>query len=330
MSFDLDILRGAVARHGRVARVVVAEVAGSAPREVGASMLVWKGGDGIEQSGTIGGGELELRAGERALAAPFVERIPLGPSLGQCCGGAVTLLCEHYDADALNTLENKQVHARSLTGTEMPLAVQRLISTARNQGCPPTPQTLQGWFIEPINRARVQLWIYGAGHVGRAIVNVLAPLDRYAITWVDTAPNRFPETPMQDVTTLPTPHPDRAAALAPDHAQHLILTYSHALDLALCHAILSRPFGSAGLIGSATKWARFRTRLSALGHSDAQISRINCPIGDPSLGKAPQAIAVGVAAALLRDAARRDITKGQANRGQVFDDTGNGRRTAET
>ncbi|WP_421701223.1 xanthine dehydrogenase accessory protein XdhC [Aliiroseovarius sp.] len=330
MSFDLDILRAAVARHGRVARVVVADVVGSAPREVGAAMLVWTEDGTTCQSGTIGGGELELRAAERALSAPFVERIPLGPSLGQCCGGAVTLLCEHFDADTLEPLENQQVHTRSLTGTEMPLAVKRLISQARNQGNQPAPQTLQGWFIEPINRTRMPLWIYGAGHVGRAIVSVLAPLDHFDVTWVDTGPERFPTELPQGVTALPTPHPDRATALAPDQARHLILTYSHTLDLALCHAILSRPFESAGLIGSATKWSRFRARLAAMGHAEAQISRIACPIGDPSLGKAPQAIAVGVAAALLKDAAQQDNDNGQANRGQVFDDTGDGRRTAES
>lgn len=326
MSFDLDTLRDAVARHGRVARVVVAEVAGSAPREVGASMLVWPEGKGISQSGTIGGGKLELQAAKRALAAPFVERIPLGPSLGQCCGGAVTLLCEHFDAESIKALENKEVHARNMTGTEMPLAVKRLISQARNQGRQPEPHILQGWFIEPINRARSPLWIYGAGHVGRAIVNVLTPLEQYDITWVDTGPERFPERLPDGITALPTPHPDRAVALAPDHAQHLILTYSHTLDLALCHAILSHPFGTAGLIGSATKWARFRTRLAAMGHAPAQISRITCPIGDPALGKAPQAIAVGVAAALLKGATRRNRNQGQVNRGQVVDDTGNDRR----
>jgi xanthine dehydrogenase accessory factor len=89
---------------------------------------------------------------------------------------------------------------------------------------------------------------------------------------------------------------------APQEADHLIMTYAHDLDLALCHALLKHGFASAGLIGSATKWARFRTRLAALGHSPAQISRIACPIGDPHLGKHPQAIAVGVATALLSHA----------------------------
>ena len=146
---------------------------------------------------------------------------------------------------------------------------------------------------------RRPLWIYGAGHVGRALVAVMAPLPDYAITWVDTAPDRFPVNLPSGVTPLVAADPVRVVAHAPDTAEHLILTYSHDLDLALCHAILSRPFRSAGLIGSATKWARFRTRLQALGHAPAQIARIACPIGDPSLGKHPQAIALGVATAMM-------------------------------
>jgi xanthine dehydrogenase accessory factor len=93
------------------------------------------------------------------------------------------------------------------------------------------------------------------------------------------------------------------------HAHHLILTYSHAIDLALCDALLRRPTASIGLIGSATKWARFRTRLTAMGHAPAQISRIACPIGDPTLGKHPTAIALGVATALLRSTLREQTKK---------------------
>ena len=150
------------------------------------------------------------------------------------------------------------------------------------------------------------LWIYGAGHVGRALVSVMAPLPDHAITWVDVAVDRYPQTIPAGVTQLIAADPVRVVAHAPDDAAHLVLTYSHEIDFALCHAILSRPFASAGLIGSATKWARFRRRLQALGHDPAQIARIACPIGDPSLGKHPQAIALGVATAMIASG-----TKGQ-------------------
>jgi len=128
---------------------------------------------------------------------------------------------------------------------------------------------------------------------------VMAPLPDWSITWIDVAADRFPDTCPDGVTILPAADPARLVAHAPAEAHHLIVTYSHELDLALCHALLSHDFAAAGLIGSATKWARFRSRLRDLGHAPAQISRIACPIGDPSLGKHPQAIAVGVAAALM-------------------------------
>ena len=80
------------------------------------------------------------------------------------------------------------------------------------------------------------------------------------------------------------------------------MTFSHDLDFALCDALLRHGFGQAGLIGSNTKWARFRKRLEALGHEKQAISQIICPIGTPSFGKDPQAIAVSVAAALLSTA----------------------------
>ena len=154
---------------------------------------------------------------------------------------------------------------------------------------------------EVVVQEAAPLWVYGAGHVGRALVQVMAPLPEFAITWVDTAAARYPDVIPDGVTQLVANDPVRVVPHAPDNAAHLVLTYSHELDLALCHAILSRPFASIGLIGSATKWARFRRRLHALGHDHAQIARVACPIGDPSLGKHPQAIALGVATAMIAD-----------------------------
>jgi len=236
----------------RAIRVSIVETRGSTPRDAGAAMLVWTD----RTQGTIGGGALEWQAMARARAmltegsrAAASQSLPLGPALGQCCGGAVTLLFEA---------------AESL----------------------PDP-------------VREPLWIWGAGHVGRALVHSLAPLPHLSITWIDTAADRFPQDIPNTVHRAIAADPPRLMPHAPHTAHHLILTYSHDIDLALCHAALCHGFASCGLIGSATKWARFRTRLRQLGHSDAQISRIQCPIGDPSLGKHPQAIAIGVAARLL-------------------------------
>lgn len=306
MGLDLDALHGAIQRHGRVARVVIAEVRGSAPREVGAAMLVWRGG----QSGTIGGGALEHQAVQaaRAMMAGGVRarltRHALGPDLGQCCGGNLQLLTEVHDASTVAAWQGREVIARPVVpDAEMPLAVQRLLNGARAQGQLPLSQLVAGWMIEPVTRPSVPLWIWGAGHVGRALVATLSPLPDLAITWIDTGPERFPESIDPGVTALPAADPALLVPHAPLDAHHLVLTYSHALDLALCHGLLRQGFASAGLIGSATKWARFQSRLGMLGHAPAQIARIRCPIGDPALGKHPHAIAIGVASGLLSDIA---------------------------
>lgn len=293
----LDLLRAALARRGPFTRVLVAEIKGSTPREAGAELWVWA--DGIE--GTIGGGRLEhdaIAAARRG--ATGSHRVALGPDVGQCCGGAVVLASERIDADWIARAEAAGVFARPLGGApEMPLAVRRALARSRDRGEAPK-RWIEGWLIERPAPAPVPLWIWGAGHVGRALVSVLAPLPEFEITWIDTAENRFPEGD-PGLRRIIAPAPARAVRLAPPDARHLILTYSHAIDLELCHTLLGHGFSQAGLIGSATKWARFRSRLRALGHGDAQISRIACPIGDPTLGKHPQAIALGVAAALLRE-----------------------------
>jgi xanthine dehydrogenase accessory factor len=310
--FERDILISAVAEHGLVARVVIAAQDGSSPRDTGTAMLVWGGG----QSGTIGGGALEHEAVLRARAAlaapdarrgPFLTREPLGPKLGQCCCGAVSLVMEIHDPQSAATLP-EDVLARPVTpeaqATAMPLGVKRLLDKARGQGLRPETVLLQGWLVEPVARPSRALWIWGAGHVGRAVVNVLAPIPEFAIHWVDVAQDRYPADWPPTVTALPTADPPRLISHIPKMAEHLILTYSHALDLELCHGLLLHGFARCGLIGSDTKAARFRSRLAGLGHAPAAIARIDCPIGDRSLGKHPQAIAIGVARSLLRSPTR--------------------------
>ena len=313
--FDVSALKTAVACHGRVARVVIAAYSGSSPREVGAAMLVWADG----QSGTIGGGALEWHAVTRArtmLAAggTRLDREALGPRLGQCCGGAVTLLTEVYDEVTVEALSG-EVIARATDDSTMPLAVKRLLVATRGKGATHTPQLVQGWMVEPVARATRILWVWGAGHVGRALVAVLAPLPGVEITWVDTARDRFPKAMPEGVTPVWTTRPEALADHAPQEAEHLIVTYSHTLDLELCHRLLRRGFLWLGLIGSATKWARFRSRLAALGHPGEEIARITCPIGDIGLGKHPQAIAVGVAVQLLRQQPETEIADGSGERG---------------
>ena len=300
MGIDFDSLQQAVQRHGVVHRIVVADLRGSAPREVGAAMLVWTDG----QSGTIGGGALEYAAVAAARrGSTGLSQHPLGPALGQCCGGAVALLTERFDATCLP--ETQEVFARPVSRKpqeEPPLSVRRTLATARNGARPVASQLVDGWMIEPRSIPQRDIWIWGAGHVGRALTDVLTPLPDCAITWVDIAADRFPQNGSDAQTRIPTREPAALVSHAPTHAEHLIVTYSHALDLELCHQLLMHQFRFAGLIGSATKWARFRSRLTSLGHSGQQINRITCPIGSPGLGKHPQQIAIGVAASLLHPA----------------------------
>ena len=249
-------------------RVTITSVQGSAPREVGAAMLVRS----ADIEGTIGGGALEweaMRIARRMLADGVdhaEHRLSLGPALGQCCGGAVGLRFE--------------------------MATQ---------------------LDQPRDTA---LWVWGAGHVGRAVVAVMAGLPRLAITWIDDSAARFPDSIPAGVDRVVAADMARLMAHAPAGAHHLILSYSHEIDLALCHGALGRGFGSCGLIGSATKWARFQTRLKALGHEDAEISRILCPIGQPELGKHPQAIAVGVAGRLVTEHLLKESAPEPIHRGK--------------
>lgn len=299
---DRELLKNLVDTHGPCVRVVTAAVQGSGPREVGAAMVVWDGG----QHGTIGGGTLEFEAAKAAVQQlhkgnqHIVSRHPLGPALGQCCGGAVTLVSERVDQTFLNALDGKTAYARRVEGqSDQPFAMRRTMAEARSNGQRVPAQLLDGWWIEPLHEAPRRLWIWGAGHVGRAIVDVLGPLPDIAITWVDTDRTRFPQHIPNGIDYLTAEDPALLVPHAPNTAAHLILTFSHSLDLSICHALLQNDFTFAGLIGSKTKWARFQKRLNDLGHTHDHIQRITCPIGDPTLGKHPQAIAIGVAAKLL-------------------------------
>ena len=240
--------------------VEITATRGSAPRNAGTAMKVTATGT----QGTIGGGALEHRAIAQARAmlsegkVNLEETLPLGPGLGQCCGGSVTL---HYGP------------------VEKP--VDQPISSFSFSSLQQKPKT--------------QLWLWGAGHVGRAIAEI-APLCAFEITWVDENADRFPTRIRDGITPLHAADMPLLAARAPLETQHLIFTYAHDIDLALCAALLRRGVTGIGLIGSDTKWARFSKRLRAMS---LEPDRITCPIGNKALGKAPAQIANGVVQSLL-------------------------------
>lgn len=298
MSFCAETLKRLLDEQRTVVRVVIAKTQGSSPREAGASLWVHAGGE----EGTIGGGALEYTAIQQARRLLSCggknivrQHFALGPDLGQCCGGMVSVLYERFEAESAPQLVGSTYFARSLhTGEQF--EDRELL-----RGCV-LPMLSEEMFVEEILAPKRCVWLYGAGHVGRAVVHHLAPQSGVEIFWWDAKQSRFPEGLPENVRCLPTELPTEVLKFAPNQAEHLVMTYSHAQDLTICHAVLSRGFRSLGLMGSQTKAARFRSRLRGLGLSSASISRLQCPIGDPSLGKTPHAIALGICHTLFASA----------------------------
>ena len=290
------------------ALVTLVEAQGSTPREAGTKMLVHAGG--ITDS--IGGGHLELKAIEQArtmLAGstpPAITDYPLGPSLGQCCGGHVRLMIERLDPSSLVWLRHwhnarrddvlvtaladggKKIESVPLTESDEPI---RLVNGAAGQPC---------YVAERMMSDIQDLYLFGAGHVGRALVHVLVDLP-YRIRWFDERTEMFPALLPGNVTTEASADPRHDVASAPPGALFLVMTHSHALDFDICDQVLRRgDFAFLGLIGSATKRATFERRLKLRGHTEASIRRLVSPIGLPAItGKAPAAVAISVAGQLL-------------------------------
>ena len=249
---------------GRQAIVVeVSDHRGSVPRETGTRMLV----AARDVLGTIGGGHLELQAIEHARrllrgeAMRGEQVLSLGPTLGQCCGGTVTLRYR-----------------------------------------PVADSAAAAWSMRP----RFTLQLYGAGHVGRAIVRLLEGI-ACRVTWIDERDGEFPSAPSAAHIERLCVEPVQAeVANAVPGSYYLVLTHSHSLDLAITEAILRRAdFAYLGLIGSKTKRARFLHRFEERGIAPDTLARLTCPIGLPGIeGKEPEVIAVAVVAQLLQVSAR--------------------------
>jgi xanthine dehydrogenase accessory factor len=162
--------------------------------------------------------------------------------------------------------------------------------------------------FEPFTPVDFTIALFGAGHVGKALIGVLAGVPA-RVLWIDARDEQFPAEIPPNVTKVLADLPEDEVKDVPAGAYVLVMTHSHDLDLAICERFLKRgdcPY--VGVIGSATKRRNFEGRLARKGFSDAQIKSLRCPIGLPGLeGKHPREIAIAVAAELLtlRDAARR-------------------------
>jgi xanthine dehydrogenase accessory factor len=302
--------------------ITVVTTEGSTPREAGSKMLI----HGKGQHDSIGGGHLEFKAVERAqamLAAPssLIERLSfaLGPGLGQCCGGRVELILERLDAGSLTWLRGWReapddlVLATNLadgaktviephggTPDSARAAARDLIDAQESVRLVEGPDGQACYVLERMKSSGQDLYLFGAGHVGRALVHILAALP-YRIRWFDARAEMFPaDLPANAVAEI-SADPRHDVASAPPGTLFLVMTHNHAPDFEICDQVLRRSdFAFLGLIGSATKRATFVRRLALRGHTEAAIRRLICPIGLPSIGgKAPAVVAISVAGQLL-------------------------------
>ena len=254
--------------------VEIVQARGSAPRGAGTRMLV----SAVQAVGTIGGGHLEfkaLAAARTMLAArdegPRRAHYPLGPALGQCCGGAVELAYSLLNDSAVARwpesapLMTLQMHGAGHVGH----AIATLLATL-DVRCD---------------------WIDERDHV-------FAPTTTLGTPWPDAVCRRVVDGVEGEVAT------------APAGTFFLVLTHDHALDLRIVDAALRRDdAGFVGMIGSKSKRERFRHRLAQRGMSDERIARLQCPVGMAGIaGKQPEVIALGVVAQLLQLATALEAT----------------------
>jgi len=299
-------LHEAVAAEGFAAFVTIAQVEGSAPRERDAFMVVRPSG---AFHGTIGGGALEFEAIAHArealarMAPPHQRSRSLGPDLGQCCGGRVRLRIECFGSKALPDLAQwaqaeRDPDLRLLRREATEGAVLRRVAEHSADLAP-------GEEEERYAPPTTSVLLFGAGHVGRALVLALAPLP-FAVRWIDPRPDWFPAASPANAQPVATADPVAELDAAPPGAFVVVMTHSHPLDFDIvAHALQLGHFPYVGLIGSATKRARFESRLRDLGVEAECIAGLVCPIGAPRVrDKTPAVIAATVAAELLQ---RRDV-----------------------
>ncbi|KEQ16781.1 xanthine dehydrogenase accessory protein XdhC [Endozoicomonas numazuensis] len=240
--------------------VTILGSAGSAPRKSGSKMLVTK-----EHSfDTVGGGHLEFLLINKARelmssgqTEPVMEHFPLGPKLGQCCGGSVSVI------------------------------------------------------LEPIAGCRFNIAVFGAGHIGKAMIHVLSPLD-CQIIWIDNRPELFPQTLPINVNRVISEKPEEEVALLPEETFVLVVTHNHQLDYAIAEQTLKRSDNPwLGVIGSETKANRFRQRLEHKGFKQNQIEHMRCPVGLSNVGgRQPAEIAIAIAGEILsvKNGARNSLS----------------------
>jgi xanthine dehydrogenase accessory factor len=301
----IDELADLTAAGERAVVVTVAGIRGSAPREVGAKMLVTS----KETLGTIGGGQLEYQCTRIAFDMlgddehATVRKFPLGSSMGQCCGGVVDILFEPIASILPKWLQDlRALHGQreaAIIATRLGDANGKSVITANNvfgsveddsevvtlaREClqnRSVDEQRDGWFLEIVIGSDLDIAVFGAGHVGAAVVQALSALD-CNIRWVDSRRNIFRKTPA-NVRTVETAEPALEVAAMPAGSCFLVMTHSHAIDF------------------DVSKRRRFEKRYKALGMSAAALDNLVCPIGVAGInGKKPAEIAVAASAEVLQ------------------------------
>ena len=322
----IDELSDLSAAGERAVLVTVAGIRGSAPREVGAKMIVTD----EATIGTIGGGQLEYQCthiGCDMLGAdekPVLHKFPLGTSMGQCCGGVVDVLFEPLSSGLPGWLRDlRALHGQrqpAVVVTDLGAAAGKFVVTAQSTfgdtagATPPaiiaearagldagrTAHRADRWFFECVVSTDLNIAVFGAGHVGAAVVNTLSTLD-CNIRWIDSRRNIFRRTPA-NVRPIESAEPALEVAAMPPRSCYLVMTHSHAIDFDIIDRILRREDAAyCGLIGSVTKRRRFEKRYREAGMPQPLVDRLVCPIGvDGISGKKPAEIAVAAAAELLQ------------------------------
>lgn len=310
--------------------ITISAVEGSAPRETGAKMIVTQQG----QWGTIGGGALEFAAAEHArtlLHEPEgviqFEEFPLGPALGQCCGGRVLLRYERLGANDRKWLEQAQKTARDkAVSVERALsnggwriadapaggtagAVSLLDGNGNTLAAIPDPAEIHS-IRETVSDQKIPVYVFGAGHVGKAMMPYLALL-AVSIVWIDRRKDAFPKQDDSVISRICTDRETEIAASAPPGACFFIMTHDHQLDYDIVHRVLERGDAAyCGLIGSSTKRARFEKRLKRAGLSETQLEHLRCPIGASGVdSKLPAVIALAAVHEMLL--AHQEYKKGK-------------------
>ncbi len=326
-------VRDALIKRDVCIMVSVLDTAGSTPREAGARMIVH---DDASFSGTIGGGALEYKAIQHAVSllrnpnpknyersqreTSLTSRsFALGPDLGQCCGGRTRLLFEIVTRERLAEAERfaELENGRFATFARIN-ECGRLGPREEVTPLPAVPVQFDGeQLVEIFGAPKYHLVLFGAGHVGRALMLVLAPLP-FDVTWVDSRETAFPAHAPSNFKCLQVDNPATVLTSTPDDAFILVMTHSHAMDYLIAFtALKENRFEYIGVIGSQTKRTRMKTHLKTMGLPEARLSSLNCPIGLSDIkSKYPASIAISVASELLIKAealeARRKNSSGTA------------------